>query len=398
MSAIAAKAVNDTIGTEQFKGLNRSIDETNAKLERIANALGSQMDVSTWKGIQEAVKSGFGPDLFPVGTMFDYEHSQHPNGQLQVVAHNHFKNPYSPGSPTMTLMAYNPIGSMSMGEKEALYVAPSDGSPAGIYVFTVENGLTAFPNGIYTFTLQKAVPAYARFAIYTTGGVNNILVFDENTSVFSTATALETATLYKKESMPSGYNNIGTTGVELNDIRRTLYGGNNYYQSVVNMWLNADEEDDSWWYRRGKYQFKPNWAVGKAGFLNGLEQDLREVIVPVTVPCSTNNMYEDAVLEGDGITVGSAYTIEEKVFLPSQKEIIGSSISSINDNSSILQVYQNASAVDRIKYFNDAAVRWYTRTPYSTTSSHYNAVTTAGVTDGVAAYSSLYIVPMFNIG
>ena len=50
-------------------------DEMNVNLAKIAKAVGGQVDVSTWAGVQRAVRMGIAPDIFPIGTQLLVKHS-----------------------------------------------------------------------------------------------------------------------------------------------------------------------------------------------------------------------------------------------------------------------------------------------------------------------------------
>ena len=86
-------------------------DLMNENLSKIANALAMDMDISTWAGIQKAVRVGVAPDLIPVGTQLAVDHSVYGTHLYDVVAHNYFKSAHDKNAHTMTLMCHDALGS-----------------------------------------------------------------------------------------------------------------------------------------------------------------------------------------------------------------------------------------------------------------------------------------------
>ena len=64
----------------------------NEHLSNIAGALGTEIDVSTWAGVQKAVRAGVAPTLFPIGTQFSVDHTVYGTRLYDVVAHDYFKS------------------------------------------------------------------------------------------------------------------------------------------------------------------------------------------------------------------------------------------------------------------------------------------------------------------
>ena len=53
------------MGDKIFFPNSGQFDKMNENLEKIAKAVGSQVDISTWGGIQKAVRAGIAPDILP---------------------------------------------------------------------------------------------------------------------------------------------------------------------------------------------------------------------------------------------------------------------------------------------------------------------------------------------
>lgn len=362
-------------------------DEMAEHLASIAYALGGQVDVSSWSGIQKAVKLGIAPSIFPIGTQLTVNHSKYGDMKYTVVAHNHFKNAQSKDAPTMTLMSHNVLPSLIQFDNgEAFYQTDTE-MLTGTYWFTIPYTIGEWKAGSYYFTVYDSLPAGANFYFGSTPDEEAMLILVEN---FSTSTYY--TTLHAAPGV--GETNLGTFGVELNHTHRIYYGSNNYKESPIRQVLNSALPAGDW-KPQTKYDTYPNWVRMTDGFLNGLDSTLRDTIVEVVIPCSANNTFESPDSE---TTVGKAYAVTDKVFLPSANELgcFGNGI--IND-SETLPYFKNATNDMRIKYDKDATPRFYwTRTPENNTSFSMEIIDSSGKATGRKAVEGSYVAPMFNIG
>ena len=338
-------------------------DLTNENLAKIANALAASIDLSTWAGIQKAVRVGVAPDLIPVGTQLKVSHSVYGDMLYDVVAHNHFKSAHDKNAHTMTLMCHDAIITTQFDSPEAFYYADAE-LPAGTYNFTLATAHSSWAAGTYQFTLQKNLPMGGQLCINNNADVQltsrQVVAFASRTSSEVTESAAITS--------GSGGTSLGTFGVELNHPQRITYGSNNYKESAIRQFLNKSGAAGSIWTPQTKFDRPPTWQTSLAGFVGGLGEDFLSVIGEVIVPCATNNTYESP----DSTTVkGGKYTVSDKFYLASQREIFGTSSDSVEDDSNLFPYYESATNTDRSKYRNGVGVRWWTRSPFSQ-RAYYN--------------------------
>ena len=336
---------------------SEQFDLMNENLAKIANALASDIDLSTWAGIQKAVRVGVAPNLIPVGTQLAVDHSVYGTHLYDVVAHNHFKSAHDENAHTMTLMCHDTIAYLPFDSKEAFYYADKE-LPAGTYNFTLATAYESWAAGTYQFTLTNPVKAGGQLGIGTNAEYaltqSKVLVYDSQISSVVT----EQATIRTGD----GGTSLGTFGVELNHVHRVSYGSNNYKESFVRQVLNSSAEAGKVWQAQTKFDRPRDGESSLAGFLNGLDGEFLAVIGEVIVPCSANNTYESP----DSTTVkGGKYTVTDKFYLASQKEILGTSVETTGDDSVLLPYYENATNADRIKYRDGVAEVWWGRSPTS---------------------------------
>ena len=370
-------------------------DEMADHLASIAYALGGQVDVSDWRGIQKAVKLGLAPSIFPIGTQLMVNHSLYGDVPYTVVAHNHFKNAQSKDAPTMTLMcqevllpsnlssSYAPIP-VNYDAFEAFYYAEK-GLPAGTYYITFPYNVVNWGVGAYNFTIGD-LPAGTSLCFATTP--EEALIIE--------AYHYPTNSWYGDAHVTNGAigTSLGTFAVDLNHLHRALYGSNNYKESAIRHYLNNVNARSTGFALHGKYDRPSPWLLANDGFIYGLDSGLRDVIVDVIVPCSANDTFESP--DSDTV-VGEPYTLVDKVFLPSATEL-GKNVSNSASDSAALPYFKNATNEMRIRYYEGVPRRYWTRSPESRNSFGVECVNIDGGMTNIQAYNSSGIVPMFNIG
>ena len=353
----------------------------NETLANIANALGTQIDISTWSGIQKAVRAGVAPAMMPIGTQLLVSHRKYGDMLYDVVAHDHFKSAKNENAHTMTLMCHDSIPAIQYDESEAFYYAQSE-LPAGTYNFTINTAHGDWEVGTYQFTLAKAVPVGGRMCFnHMTAGV--ILTYDSQIS----DTRIERT--FAKPG--NGGTHLGTLGKELNHLQRVLYGSNNYKESAIRQFLNSSAKASSVWTPQTKFDRPPLWVNSLDGFVNGLDAELVSAVGSVIVPCATNSIYESP---DSGVTVGKQYTINDKFYLPSHAEIFGTPTL---DGSVVFPYYDGASNVDRIKYNNGVATSWATRTALPTYSNRHQIINDNGSEGDMQCIVECRVTPVFTI-
>ncbi len=345
-------------------------DLMNEHLATIANALCSDMDITTWAGIQKAVRIGVAPALIPVGTQLVVKHSVYGEMLYDVVAHNHYKSAYDKNAHTMTLMCHDQIFATLFDSSEAFYYA-DNGLPAGTYNFTLESVYSSWAAGTYQFTLTKALPKGAQLGI---NGNADMAMTARRVIAYSNGTTT-TATEDCAITIGNSGTSLGTFGVELNHTHRVSHGSNNYKESAIRQFLNSTSAAGSVWTPQTKFDRPPAWVNSLAGFASGLDSDFLSRVGVVIVPCAANKTYESP----DSTTAkNEAYTVADKFYLASQKEIFGTSSDSVDDGSVLFPYYDNATNANRIKYRDGSAAGWWTRSTYPWHSTSVQVVTSDG--------------------
>ena len=369
-------------------------------MKEMANALnliaiaqaGNASNIENWNSIVQIVRSGLGPQAFPVGSHLSVTHSEYGTIVLDVAGHNIHKNPNNAIAPTMTLMMHHLIYTRQIDASELLWANTGDSAlAAGTYNFTLYkggNGGQTYEDGTYQFTTTKPIPAgggwtHNKVAIWhdnkadykpeniTSGTVTTYdaagTVLESGLAVTagSGGTALGTASNAKADCV----NTVGT----FNSVMRRAYGSNNWAESAARQWLNSSAAANGWWQRQTIFDLVPNYA-NKAGFLAGLDPDFVDALGAVDITTARNTVYEM------GDTLGGSYTTRDKLFLPSMTEIGLGSNGSVAEGS-VLPLYDGATQTDRIKY-NQAeqttARYWWLRGPLSMDTSNVRVVTSSG--------------------
>lgn len=368
---------------------SEQFDVTLSNIAKIAGVLGAKVDTSTWRGIQNAVKAGLAPQLFPIGTQLVVSHSVYGDMLYDVVAHDYFKSVDNENAHTMTLMCHDLLPSMSFNNTDAFYYAESE-LPAGTYNFTIANEFSSWSRGTYQFTLTQALPIGGQLAV--SGYANAAL-----TTLMVRTYANQTATTVTEESVITLGNdgtNLGTFGVELNHAHRVSYGSDNYKESEVRQFLNSSAEAGSVWTPQTKFDRPPSWVGSNAGFLNGLDNEFLRTVGKVKVLCSANNAYESP---DSTVTKGYKYTVEDKFYIASQKEIFGTSTDVMEDNSVLFPFYKGAINSDRIKYKDGMADYWWTRSAHSWGANVVSRVNTNGSLTDSYVFNKVAIAPVCTI-
>ena len=326
------------------------MDYTIEQLGKIASALGSEVDTSTWAGVQQAVKLGLAPQLFPIGSQLVVNHSRYGSLTFDVVAHDHYKSVEDENAHTLTLMLHTLSINGRYDAPEAFYYA-TQSLPAGYYNFTIPRTVGAWTAGTYYFGLADSLPANGQLCI--TGNFETPLT-SLSVAVYSnplTTTASYTTLI----SAGTTGTSLGTFGVELNNTYRVSYGSNNYKESAVRQFLNSSNSAGSVWMPQTMFDRPSSWAVGIDGFLYGMDEEFLSVVGEVVVPCTTNDVYESPVTQP---SVSSTYTLSDKFYLPSADDIFGEGA----DKLGMFPYFDDATDADRVKYGGDGApIYWWTR-------------------------------------
>ena len=187
---------------------------------------------------------------------------------------------------------------------------------------------------------------------------------------------------------------LGTFGKELNHVHRVYHGSNNYKESAIRQFLNSSAEAGAVWTPQTKFDEMPKWVSTLKGFMNGLDEELLNAIGEVVVPCSASDTYESP---DSTTTKGAKYEVVDRIFLASQQEVLGTTLSIVPDGSVLFQFFENATDTDRIKYNGGTAVPWATRSAQALNADVCRVVTPTGTTGTYHTNAMESCVPVFNI-
>lgn len=365
-------------------------DLMNENLAKIANAISSDIDVSTWAGIQKAVRVGVAPDLIPVGTQLVTNHSEYGEMLFDVVAHNYFKSAHDKNAHTMTLLSHNNLATVQFDSQEAFYYADAE-LPPGDYSFTLATTYSSWVAGTYSFGLSEGLPAGGQLCI---SGQANTPLDTLGVEVYPDRTATTPSGNVRIISGQIG-TSLGTFGVELNHSHRVSYGSNNYKESAIRQFLNSSSTAGSVWVPQTKFDRPPSWKGSLAGFAGGFDEDFLSVVGEVVVPCAANNTYESP----DSTTVkGGKYNVTDKFYLASQAEIFGTATSIVADNTVLFPYYDGATNTDRIKYSTTlSAVHWWLRSNDPWGALHLRTVNSDGSLGSNLAHNTNGVVPVCTV-
>ena len=365
------------------------MDTMNENLGKIAAAVGSQVDISTWAGIQKAVRSGIAKDILPVGTQMAVNHSVYGIHLFDVVAHDYLKSVHDENAHTMTIQQHDLLPGTQFDAPEAFYYAETQ-LAAGTYNVILATAYGGWAAGTYQFTLTQAVPAGGQLLIngYESTAITSLKV--QSFANRTTNTAIESVAI----TAGSGGTNLGTFGEgAINHIQRVSYGSNNYKESAMRQFLNSSAAAGSVWTPQTKFDRPPSWLTSLAGYKNGLDQDFLAVVGNVVLPCSANNIYE---APDSSITKGTKYTLNDEFYLASAREIFNTNWD-VEDDSKVFPFYEGAVNADRIKYHDDSAANWWLRTPYSGPAYDVRLVRSDGTMYVSVAYYAHGLAPACTI-
>lgn len=370
-----------------FLPTKEQMDVMNENLAKIAAAVGSQVDISTWEGIQKAVRSGIAKDILPVGSQLAVNHSVYGTRLFDVVAHDYLKSVHDENAHTMTIQQHDLLPSIQFDAIEAFYYAEAE-LPAGTYNFTLATAYNSWAEGTYQFTLTKPVPKGGQLAINDYAGAAMTAQQVRSYANQTTTSATESVAI----TTGSGGTNLGTFGEGLNHSQRVSFGSNNYKESAMRQFLNSSAAAGSVWTPQTKFDRPPSWLTSLAGYKNGLDQNFLAVVGKVVLPCSANNTYE---APDSSIAKGTAYTLNDEFYLASRAEIFGSH--DVNDGTVLFPFYEGAGNADRIKYRDGSAAAWWLRTPESVSAVIVRLVGSNGIVNYNRAYGAYGLAPACTI-
>lgn len=367
---------------------------------------------TNWKEFRNYIRNGYGPIMYPVGTILYDNFGTETGTAYRVVAYDkHF-------DPSLTAQGYNHSVTLCEELLEDIYVF--DNIEAMLYVET------AIPAGTYKFTIPNYDATYGGNKTYyftSTGDVptdSHIVLKWDYQKPPASVTAYAGPNPQTKTTAITGFNSLaltewvdgespaaidlGTVGGpttqlgtsnfgKMNHIHRARYGSNNYLQSGVRQYINASTAANTWWQPQTIFD-RPYSQRTQNGKLMKLNQDMVSVLAKPEIQSRTNNYFETTSLDGTTFTLSANYTITtDKMFLLSPMEV-GLTTTDTTVGTT-LDYYIDATNDKRIKYrkSDNTAYYWWLRTPYPTVASGVRRVYSSGALNSVSAINSLGVAP-----
>lgn len=369
--------------------IKKGLDGLNKKVDTLAAVAGEE---ASWASIKKVVAAGMAPNAYPIGTQFSVSHTKYGTLLFDVIAHNHHKNPNDDAAPTMTLLMHNVIYTRPFDGAEAVYCVTAanypEGLPAGTYHFLppsdyLTNAELEGWTGIQ-FTTTQIVPVGGQIVIvgWESGNISTkkISTFESNAAMTAIESGLTLSdgkggtslgTIHKYNEDADGFMNV---------LQRLRYGNNNWNESNIRQWLNADAAS-GWWTPTHNLDRLSGTYANLEGFLNGINPEFAAVLGAVDVVTRKNNVFENDNDRGNKV-----YTTRDKIFLLSNDEV-GFGVEGIAQGSAV-DFYKGAANTDRIKYdySSTATARsWWLRSPTPGYAHYARLVLTSGAQNTVSA-------------
>jgi len=289
--------------------------------------------------------------------------------------------------------------------------------PAGSYKFTLDHGAYGGgidQDGIYMFTTDVAIPVdggirhsvigtykesgYAatditsgKVIIYGPGDARVIVKDNIACSEWDGVTECIDLGTFTARSLT-----YHTDDGKHNFTERNAYGNNRWKTSAARQWLNSDaapvpaesEVVSNWYTRQTVFDRVPGGAK-LAGYLYGLDPELKAVICPVKV--------KTALPDQERIDGATYEETEDTVWLASMTEIYGSLNSNVAEGSQFAY-WKDTTDAAKIKYQGSTARTWWLRGPYPGIAGYVRHVNTSGALSNSNAYYANGLVPGLCIG
>jgi hypothetical protein len=395
------KLTFDTTPTENSQnpvtsgGIFLSQKAQDKKFDTLTDLLNAKY-ADDWATIQAMIQIGYGTKYYPIGMQFTVHHDAYGDVLFDVVQH------ITPESdalhkamlPTgkeygMVLLMHNVIYGTQFDEVEGFYYC-EDGLTAGTYNVTItrQPWFAGDVGKTFQFTLTDDVPAGA---ILWWDGYNatregrTVRVFNtrEATSAAQTATMTE-------GNGGTALGSVDGTG-NFNIFDRSVLGSNDWEESGVRQWLNADVASD-WWEPKTKWDRLVSYH-SRPGFLYGFDADFKNVLVETTHGNRSNTVF-------DSHGTNKAYSTSEKIFLLCNEEVNLAQEQGIVCGK-VFDYYKDAANEDRIKYDITSAGTariWWFRSPFPSSARDERGVYTGGALSSSVASNGYGVAAACVIG
>lgn len=282
------------------------------------NEFAGSTDLS-WGMVQHFVRAGRGPELFPVGTVFEVEHPEYTvDGHgiyFRVVGHDQVQATDESLTHTMCLDMVDCIFTGFYDAVESLYALTAD------------------------------VTAQANKTYYTYSG--------------NSYSALTEGVDYEL-----GYPVPSASWYEKNTVRRAEAGNNFFPQSNLLQWANSSGVSNTWFEQKNLWDVCASGLGEKNGFCKYINPEFLVVVKEAKILSGETNV--------DG---GGMREISAKFWPLSVTQVLGLSPEGTSENT-YLKYYSDGGST--IKKMNGLAVKWWTKTPRVNSYVSVYAVTTSG--------------------
>jgi hypothetical protein len=289
--------------------------------------------------------------------------------------------------------------------------------PAGSYKFTLDHGAYGGgtgQDGTYMFTTDVAIPAdggirhnavgyykgsgYAKTDITAGkviiyGGGDARAIVKDNIACNEWDGVTECTDLGTFTARSLTYH---TADGKHNFTERNAYGSSRWKTSAARQWLNSDaapvpaesEVVSNWYTRQTVFDRLPGGAK-LAGYLYGLDPELKAVICPVKV--------KTALPDQERIEGATYEETEDTVWLASMTEVYGSNNNNVAEGSQF-EYWKDTTNAAKIKYQGSTARHWWLRGPYPGYAYSVRSVYTSGALHDNSAHNVRGFVPGLCIG
>ena len=326
-------------------------------------------DLTDYKSITAAIRRG-DSDMIPNGTEFTVPHAVFGNIVFITRMKNAFKVHGEPDRPNICIqpkyLLSNSGGSTAITfqyDRPEAFKKVNTAIPAGTVCKFNTIAYGSWAAGDYNFTATDDIPAGSMLCI---SGYQNTALTSLTVDVYANQKDTTKSVSYAISSGDGGATeDLGTWGTDCNHPQRVSYGSNNEEQSNIFQFLNGDSGDaymDSIWEPKTEYDMMATAFTSLKGFLGGFPDDFRACLALCDIPNLTNNVYEDAPYH-----TSEHYSHTGYFFLPSRKEIYGSTENANETDETQMPYYAEVGTTDadKLMYANGAvsATSYWLRTP-----------------------------------
>lgn len=270
------------------------------------NEFAGSTDLS-WGMVQHFVRAGRGPELFPVGTVFEVEHPEYTTDghgiYFRVVGHDQVPAADETLTHTMCLDMVDCLFASGYDNKEQIYALTAD-------------------------TTAQAAKTYYKFEN------NSYTALVEGTD-YDIGDTVPVALWYEKNK--SGKDN----------------GGSLFSESNIFQWANSDGNANSWFSPKNLWDTCSNNLLSKNGFLKYIDPDFLAVVKPAAI------IEKIPLIDGGGFK----QVDDARFWILSRSQVTGD----MEGENMCLKYYLDGGS--KIKSWQSSAVKWWTRTPYGPNAS-----------------------------